>query len=102
MKLSGELFSEQKQSMRLGVDVREASRWPRGREARPHPRGSPDRLLSPIYIDIPKKHRGTELIGRSATASLCRHKKPIGALFRQPTRGGSLTGGHLHHPDALR
>ena len=56
MKPSGELFLEWKQSRRLGVDVGEASRKRQGREAcptpwaRPHPRGSPDRLLSPIYI----------------------------------------------------
>ena len=31
MKPSGELFLELKQSRRLGVYVREASRWPRGR-----------------------------------------------------------------------
>ncbi len=28
-------FSEQMQSRRLGVDVKEATRWPRGRRARP-------------------------------------------------------------------
>ena len=45
MKPSGELFLERKQSRRLGVDIREASRKPRGREerptpwVRPHPRG---------------------------------------------------------------
>jgi len=63
MKPSGELFLERKQSRRLEVYVREASRWPQGREvrlppwARPPPswapRGSPDRLLSPIYVHIP-------------------------------------------------
>ena len=41
MKPSGELFLERKQSRRLGVDVREASRKPRGREARPTPLGAP-------------------------------------------------------------
>ena len=35
MKPSGQLFLERKQSRRLGVDVREASRKPQGREARP-------------------------------------------------------------------
>ena len=35
MKPSGELFLEQTQSKRLGVDVKEAMRRPRGREARP-------------------------------------------------------------------
>ena len=63
MKPSGELLLERKQSRRLRVDVREASRKPRGREARPTPlrapppswapRVSPDRLLSPIYVHIP-------------------------------------------------
>ena len=51
MKPSGELFLERKQSRRLGVDVREASWMPRGREARPtpwarpHPRGP---LVAPL------------------------------------------------------
>ena len=45
MKPSGELFLEQTQSRRRGVDAKEATRRPRGREARPggevrpHPRG---------------------------------------------------------------
>ena len=45
MKPSGELFLEQTQSRRLGVDVREATRKPRGSRARltpwarPLPRG---------------------------------------------------------------
>ncbi len=38
MKPLGELFLERKQSRRLGVDVREASRKPQGKEARPTPR----------------------------------------------------------------
>ena len=37
MKPSGKLFLERKQSRRLGVDVRDASRKPRGREACPTP-----------------------------------------------------------------
>ena len=40
-------------------------------------------------------------IGSSTSASLCRHQKPIGTLFRHPTGGVTLTGGHLHHPGAL-
>ena len=35
MKPSGELFLEQTQSRILGLDVKEATRRPRGREARP-------------------------------------------------------------------
>ena len=41
MKPSRELFLERKQSRRLGVDVGEALRKPRGREARPTPLGAP-------------------------------------------------------------
>ena len=64
MKPSGELFLERKQSRRLGVDVREASRKPQGREVRPPPswapRGSLDRLLSPIYMSIYPKNIGEQ------------------------------------------
>ena len=63
MKPSGELFLEQMQSRRLGVDVKEATRRPRGREARPHPRGP---LVAPLtdffrlYILLyPKNIRGS-------------------------------------------
>ena len=41
MKPSGELFLERRQSRRLGVEVGEASRWPRGREACPTPWACP-------------------------------------------------------------
>ena len=56
-------FLEQTQSRRLGVEVKEATRRPRGRRARPGgvgapppswaPRSSTDLLLSPIYNLIP-------------------------------------------------
>ena len=67
MKPLGAIFLEQTQSRRLGVDVREASRWPRGREAhlppwaRPHPRGP---LVAPLtdffclYMSIYPKNIG--------------------------------------------
>ena len=45
MKPSGELFLEQMQSRRLGVDIRESTRWPRGSRARPHPHGP---LVAPL------------------------------------------------------
>ena len=45
MKPLGAIFLEQTQSRRLGVDVREAMRKPRGREARPHPHGP---LMAPL------------------------------------------------------
>ena len=111
MKPSGEWFLEQTQSRRLGVDVKKQSRRPRGSRVRPRgvgappplwaPRGSPDRLLSPIYIHIPRKHLGAPWIGSSAAASLCSHQKPLGSPSRHPVGGGAITGGHLHHPGAL-
>src|SRR3990170_7303038 len=69
MKPSGELFLERKQSRRLGVDVREASRKPRGREARPtpwarpHPRGplvAPLTNLFRLYMSIYPKNIGEQ------------------------------------------
>ena len=45
VKPSRELFLEQTQSRRLGVDVKEATRWRRGREARPPPSWPPRLLL---------------------------------------------------------
>ena len=60
MKPSGAWFLERTWSRRLGVEVKEASRWPRGCPsllgAPPvswAPRDSPDRLFSPIYSHIP-------------------------------------------------
>ena len=53
MKPSGELFLEQAWSRRLGVDVKEATRRPRGRRARPHPRGplaAPPTYFLCLYI----------------------------------------------------
>ena len=69
MKPSGELFLERKQSRRLGVDVREASRWPRGREAHPtpprraHPRGplvAPQTDFFRLYMSIYPKNIGEQ------------------------------------------
>ena len=63
MKPSGELLLERKQSRRLGVDVKKQLRRPRGCKAgweHPAPSwapcGSPDRLISPIYISIYPKN----------------------------------------------
>ena len=58
MKPSGELFLERKQSRRLGVYIREATRKARGRGARPppgralHPRGQPGALLAQLFYSI--------------------------------------------------
>ena len=52
MKPSGALFLEQTPSKRLGVDVKEATRRPRGREARPGgwARPPPSHVAPPTYF----------------------------------------------------
>ena len=50
MKPSGAIFLERKQSRRLGVDVREASRKPHDREARPTPLGAPPTLVGNSWL----------------------------------------------------
>ena len=104
MKPSGESFLEQTQSRRLGVEVREASRWPRGREARPTPwarppcswapRGSPDRLLSPIYISIYpeniQEHHETLFPPPQPSVPVRSH---LGAFSGAPLEGELITEG---------
>ena len=105
MKPSGELFLERKQSRRLGVDVREALRKPRGREARPHPRGplvAPltdfFRLYISIYPKIIEEHNRSGVpLPQASVATKNLSAARSGTL---PERG-SLIGGHLHHPGAL-
>ena len=45
MKPLGAIFLEQTQSRRLEVEAKKETRRPRGRRARPHPRGQPGTLL---------------------------------------------------------
>ena len=52
MKPSGEWFLEQTQSRRLGVDVKEATRRPRGRGARPGGQARPT-LVGPSWLHRP-------------------------------------------------
>ena len=113
MKPSGELFLEWKQSRRLGVDVREASRKPRGREARlppwarPHPHGPLVASLTDffrlyIYISIYPKNIGER--NRSGVPPLqasVATKNQSGPCSGTLPEWGTLTGGHLHHPGAL-
>ena len=97
MKPSGELFLERKQSRRLGVDIREASRKPRGREARPtpwarpHPRGplvAPLTVSFRLYMSIyPKNNREHNRLGVPLPRASVATKKPIGTLFRHPAGG---------------
>ena len=90
MKPSGELFLEQTQSRRLGVDVKKQTRKPRGREACPRgwahpppswaPRGSPDLPPSPIYIHVPWKHPGAPRKTISTAATFCIREIPSWSL----------------------
>ena len=83
----------------LGVHVREASRWPRGREERPPPlgappplwapRGSTDRLPLPIYIYIPWKHTGAPRNPISTAATFYTREIPSWGLFRRSAGGGN-------------
>ena len=105
MKPSGELFLERKQSRRLGVYIREATRKAQGRGRALHPRGP---LVAPLtyffllYIPIYPKTIGEQ--NRSGVpppqASIAT-KNQSGPYSGTLPEGGSITGGHLHHPGAL-
>ena len=104
-KPSRELFLERKQSRRLGVDVREATRCPRGSKARPGPRGP---LVAPLtdffrlYMSIyPKNIEEHNRSGVPPPQASVATKNQSGPCSGTLPEGGSLTGGHLHHPDAL-
>ena len=111
MKPSGELVLERKQSRRLGVDVREASRKPRGREARPTPLGVPHPhgpIAAPLtdffrlYISIYPKNIGEQnRSGVPPPQASVATKNQSGPCSGTLSEGGSLTSGHLHHPGVL-
>ena len=105
MKPSGELFLEQTQSRRLGVDVKKETRKPQGREARPHPRGP---LMAPLadffhlYISIYPKNIGEDKrSGVPPPQAPVATKNQSGPYSGTLPEGESLTGGHLHHPGAF-
>ena len=65
-------------------------------------RGSPDRLLSPIYISIyPKTFGEQNRSGVPLPLASVATKNQSGPCSGTLPEGGSLTGGHLHHPGAL-
>ena len=111
MKPSEKLFLERKQYGRLGVHVRGSTRRARGRGARPppgrtlHPRGP---LVAPLtdffrlYISIYPKNIGEQTrSGVPPPQASVATKNLSGAHSGTLPEGGSLTGGHLHHPGAL-
>ena len=97
---SGRVILERKQSRRLGVDGREASRKPRGREARPLVAPLTDffRLYMSIY---PKNIREQNRSGVPPPQASVATKNQSGPCFGTLPEGGTLIGGHLHHPSAL-
>ena len=105
MKPSRELFLEHKQSRRLVVDIRTASRKPRGRRARPHPHGplvTPLTDLFHLYISIyPKNLQEHNRSGVPPPQASVATKNQSGPCSDTLPEGGSLTGGHLHHPGDL-
>ena len=110
MKPSGELFLERKQSRRLGVYVREATRKARGRGRPPpgralHSRGP---LVAPLidffrlYISIYPKTIGEQnRSGVPPPQASVATKNQSGPCSGTLPEGGTLTDGHLHHPGAL-
>ena len=111
MKPSEKLFLERKQYGRLGVHVRGSTRRARGRgRAHPpgralHPRGP---LVAPLtdffrlYIPIyPKTFGEQNRSGVPPPQASVATKNQSGPCSGTLPEGGSLTGGHLHHPGAL-
>ena len=92
MKPSGELFSEQTQSRRLGVDVKEATRRPGGREARPGGRRAPTlvapltdffRLYMSIYPKNIEEHHETLVPSPEASIGIENQSRPVPAPCRR-------------------
>ena len=101
MKPSEDCFWKQ----RNPGDLEWRSRKPRGRRARPHPRGP---LVAPLtdffrlYISIYPKTIGEQnRSGVPPPQASVATKNQSGPCSGTLPEGGSLTGGHLHHPGAL-
>ena len=111
MKPSGAIFLEQTQPKRLGVDVKQQTRRPRGCPARPMgvgtpppswaPRGSTDLLLPPIYTYVPRNHPGATRKPNSTAATFCTREIPSWGLFWCSVEGGIDHGGLLHQHHGL-
>ena len=109
--LHEDLFLEQTQSRRLGVDVKEATRRPRGRaarpgvQARPHPRGPLVALLTDLFrlyiLIYPGNIRTGAKNPISTAATFCTREIPSWGLFRRSARGGINHRGLLHQHHGL-
>ena len=109
MKPSGAIFLEQTQSRRLGVDVKKQPRHLRGCLARPRgvplPRGPLMALLTDLFrLYKPTYSKTIEYQDRSGVPPPQASVATInlsGARFGTLPEREPITGGHLHHPDAL-
>ena len=105
MKPLGAIFLEQMQSTRLGVDVKQQRRRPRGGPTRPPPlwalRCSTDVLLPPIYIHVPREHPRAPRKPNSTATTFCIREIPSWSLRRRSAGEGIDHGGPLHHLQGL-
>ena len=93
------------------MDAKEATRWPRGREARlppgraPHPHGplaAPPTYFFLLYIPIyPENIQRYHRSGVPSPQASVATKNQSGPCSGTLTEGGSLIGGHPHHPGAI-
>ena len=105
MKPSEKLFLEQKQSRELGVQAREASRRPQDRGRALHTHGP---LVAPLtdffhlYMSIyPENLWEQNRSGVPPPQASVATKNQSGPYSGTLSEGGSVTGGHLHHPGDL-
>ena len=108
MKPSTSLFLGRISSWRLGVDVTRSSRGPGDSPpywVRPLSRGPLEHLPTDffrLYISIYPKNFGEQnRSGVPPPQASVATKNQSGPCSGTLPEGGTLTGGHLHHPDAL-
>ena len=93
-------FLEQMQSKRLGVEVRDATRRPRGRRARPRGVGAPPTLVAPLtyllhlyistYPENIQEHHETLFTPPQPSVPVRSH---LGAFSGAPPKGALITEG---------
>ena len=97
MKPSRGSFLERTQSRRLGVDVKEATRRPRGREARPHPRGPlvapPTYFLRRYILLYPKTFGESNETPFPPPQPSVPTRSHLGACSRAPSERAVITEG---------
>ena len=99
------LFLEVNPPDGLGPHVRRYGRCSRGWGARPLPRGAPVApptfSLHPYIPTYPKTSRTEDRSGVPPPQASRTTKNQSGPLSGTLPEGGSISGGHLHHPGAI-